>query len=217
MKQLIRFLLVFFLGVGAALGYLAWRGRAEFREDAVLGVEAALESRDVLRSRADRVRQRDGSAQIVLSEADLEALAIAAIADHDKGADLVRVVREVRADLEEDSLELGFSVDVGALERSGLVETEMLERVLDILPLLRGRNFYVGFRGVPGAVNGKIAWVEDLEVTLGFLTLPVDDLAEKLGLSTDAVYSQVKLDIGGLAVDEIQAGKDQITLEVQVE
>ena len=218
MKNLIGCFLVFLLGVGATLGFLAWRekARARGRESAsVLDLEAASKTREKLNSRVNRARQRDGISQIVLSEAELEALLTSAIAEHPRGADLLRIVREIRIDLEEDSLELGFSVDVGALERSGLVEAEKLERVLDILPMLRGRDLYVGFRGAPGAAGGKIALVDDLEVTVGFLTLPLADLAEKLGFTGDAVYSELEFDLRWFAVEEVRAGKDEITLEVR--
>ena len=215
MKKLIGGLLIFLLGVGVTLAYLAWRDRAQSREEPAVDIEAALEARDKLSARAERARQQDGSSQIVLSEADLKALAVSAIAEHSHGEDLIQVVREIRTDIEEDSLEVGVSVDVDALERSGLVEAETLERVLGILPMLRGRNLYVGFRGVPGAANGKITLVEDLEVSFGFLTLPVDDVAEKLGFSSEAVYSNLEFDIGWGTVEEVHARKDQIALEVR--
>lgn len=218
MKKLIGCFLVFLLGVGATLGFLAWREKAKARSlntVSALDLGAALKTREGLTARVDRARQRDGASQIVLSESDLAALATSAIAEHPRGGDVIQVVRELRTDIEENSLEVGVSVDVSALERSGLVEAEMLERVLGILPILRGRNLYVGFRGVPGTVGGKITLVDDLEVTLGFLTLPVDDLTEKLGFSGDAVYSNLEFDIGGFEVEEVQAGKDQITLEVR--
>ena len=110
---------------------------------------------------------------------------------------------------------MGLSVDVSALERSGLVEAEMLERVLGVLPMLRGREIYVGIRGAPGAVDGKVALVEDLEITFGFLTLPLDDFAEKLGFSVEMAYSKLRFDLGWFAVEEVRAGKDEITLEVR--
>ncbi len=218
MKNLIGCFLVFLLGVGATLGFMAWRDKASSRgrESApVLDLEAALKTREKLSSRVKRARQRDGVSQIVLSEGDLEALAVSAIADHPRGEELLRIVREVRADVEENSLELGVSVDVSALERSGLVEAERLERVLGILPMLRGREIYIGFRGVPGVADGKIALVYDMELTLGFLTFPIDDLAGKLGFSGNAVYSELELDLGWFAVEEVRAGKDEITLEVR--
>ena len=219
MKNLIGCFLVFLLGVGATLGFLAWREKARERgreSTPVLDLEAALKTRERLSSRLDRTRQRDGTSQIVLSEADLEALATTAIAEHRRGADLISLVREVRVDLEEESLEFGVSVDVNALERSGLVEEEMLERVLGILPMLRGREIYVGFRGVPGVADGKIALVEDLEVSLGFLTLPIDDFAEKLGFSVETAYSKLKFDLGGFYLEEVRVGKDEMALEVRV-
>ncbi len=218
MKKLIGCFLVFLLGVGSTLGFLAWRERARVRSQSThsaLDLEAALEAREELTSRVDRSRQGDGVSQIVLTEADLGVLVTSAIAEHPRGADIVRVVREVRTDVEEDSIEVGFDVDIGALERSGMVDAETLERVLGILPMLRGRELYIGFRGVPGAVDGKIALVDDLEVTFGFLTLPVDDLAGKLGFSTDAVYSALEFDVGWFAVEEIRAAKDEIALEVR--
>ena len=131
------------------------------------------------------------------------------------GAVLARRKPE-RVDLEEESLEFGVSVDVNALERSGLVEEEMLERVLGILPMLRGREIYVAFRGVPGVADGKIALVEDLEVSLGFLTLPIDDFAEKLGFSVETAYSKLKFDLGWFYLEELRAGKDEMILEVRV-
>lgn len=215
MKKLIGCVFVFLLGVGATLGYLAWRDRSASRVEAVLDVEAALEAREELGTRVDEARQRDGASQVVLAESDLRALITSALAEHARGEDLVRIVREVRTDIEENSLEVGVAVDVNALERSGLADAEMLERVLGILPMLRGQELYLGFRGTPGVSDGKVGIVDDLEVTIGFLTLPIDDLEDRLGFSAERVYSNLAFDIGWFEVEEVRAGGDQLTLEVR--
>lgn len=218
MKNLIGCFLVFLLGVAATLGFLAWREKVRERgaqTPAAVDVEAALETRDELVARVLAERRKDGVAQIVLTEDELRALAISAMADDPRGEDLARVVRKVEVELEEDALEFGVSVDVNALERSGLVEGEDLQRVLDMLPVLRGREVYLGFRGVPGARDGRIALADDLEINLGILTLPVEALAEKLGFSTDALSSKLEFEVDGFAVDEVRAGPGTLTLEAR--
>lgn len=216
MKKLIGCVLVFLLGVGATLAYLTWRDRAASREQAVLDVASAQRTRDEITDRAERARLRDGSSQIVLAEEDLRALITSALAEHERGQDLVRVVREVRADIEPGELEVGVSVDIGALERGGLADEETLERVLGILPILRGREVYVGFRGAPGVNAGRIALVDDLEITLGFLTLPVDDLEDRLGFSAERIYEYLAFDVERFRVEEVRAREGELTLEVRV-
>lgn len=218
MKNFIGCLLIFLLGVGATLGFLAWRERVRSRSQettSTLDLDSAVKTRRQLGVRALKERRKDGAVHIVLSEAELRALAIAAIADHPRGAEFARVVREVKIDLEENSLEFGVSVDVSALERSGLVEAAALERVLDVVPMLRGREVYVGFRGTPGARDGRIGLADDLEITLGFVTVPIEVLAEKLGLSVAGLSSKLEFEIEGVVVEEVRAGLDEITLEAR--
>ncbi|MFQ5528610.1 MAG: hypothetical protein ACE5GX_20440 [Thermoanaerobaculia bacterium] len=215
MKKLIGCVMVFLLGVGATLAYLAWRDRAESREEAVLDIESAMETRDDVTARAERARQRDGSSQIVLAEADLEALITTALSEHPRAQDLVRVVREVHSEIGENRLEIGVSVDIGALERSGLADQETLDRLLGLLPMLRGQELYLGFRGKPGASDGKIALVDDLEVTLGFLNLPVDDLEDRLGFSAARVYENLAFDVQWFRVEEVRASEGELALVVR--
>jgi len=215
MKRLIGCVLVFLLGVGATLAYLAWRDRAAARDEAVLDVGAAAKLRKEIGARVDRARQRDGSARIVLTEADIEALITSALAENPRGDDLVRIVRDVRADIGQDLLEVGIAVDVAALERSGLADEKLLERVLGILPMLRDRELYIGFRGVPGVRDGKIALVDGLEVTLGFLTLPVADLEKRFGLSVERLYSKLVFDVEWFVVKEVRARNGELAVEVR--
>ncbi len=215
MKKLIGCLLIFLLGVGSTLGYLAWRDREKSRDEPALGVEKALEVRDELVSRAKQARQRDGSSSLVVTETDLEALITSALAEHEHSQDLVRIVREVKTEIGQNSVEVGVSVDLDALERSGLADADALDRVLDALPFLRGRELYVGFRGAPGVDDGKIALVDDLEVTLGFLTLPVNALEDRLGFSAERLYSNLVFDVDWFVVEEVRAAEDELTLEVR--
>lgn len=219
MKNFIGCFLIFFLGVAATLGFLAWREKVRARSaqaPTAVDVQAALETRQELVARVLQERRKDGAAQVILTDEELRALAISAMADHPRGEELARVVRKVEVELGEDLLEFGVSVDVNALERSGLVKPEDLERVLGILPMLRGREVYLGFRGVPGARDGRIALADDLAINLGILTLPVEDLAEKLGFSTDALSSKLEFEVEGFRVDEVRAAPGTLTLEARV-
>lgn len=217
MKNLIGCVLVFLLGVALTLGFLAWREQVRKRSEetvASLDLEAAREVRDEVITRlAGEPLGRAG--QIVLSETELRALAITQLAEQPRGEEIARVVREVRTELEEDSLEFGVSLDIDALERSGLVEADDLERVLGVLPMLRGREVYVGFRGVPGARDGRLALANDLEISLGFLTFPLEDLADKLGFSIGALSSKLEFELDGLTVDEVRAEEGRLLLEVR--
>ena len=72
MKKLVGCFFVFLLGVGATLGYLAWRDRAENRDaqqSIVLDLPSALAIRKDIAARIESARQRDGSSQLVISEA----------------------------------------------------------------------------------------------------------------------------------------------------
>jgi len=215
MKKLIGYLLIFLLGVAGTLAYIAWHDRQQSREEPALSLEAAQEVRDDLIERAERARQRDGSSSLVVTEADLKAMVILALARHPQSEDLMRMVRDVEARIAEDSLGIGFAVDLEALERSGLADAQMLNRILDMLPFLRGQELALAVRGTPGVRDGKIALVDELEVTLAFLTLPVDAFEDRLGLSAERLYSQLVFDVDWFVIEEVQAREGELTLEVR--
>lgn len=215
MKKLIGWILVFVLGVVSTLVYLAWRDRSESREDPGLSVAEARSVKADVVERFEKARQRDGSSTLMLSETDLEALVAVALAEHPRKEDLVRVVREVDVEVGDDALGVGVAVDLEALERSGLVDAEMLERLLNTLPFLRGRELNLAFRGRPGARDGKIGLIDDLEATLGFLTLPIDAFEDRLGFSAERVYRQLVFDVSPFEVEEVQAREGELTLEVR--
>lgn len=213
-------ILVFFIGVAATLGYLAWRKREAREAEAPAGIElaSALEARKELDLRFEDVARDSRGSRIVLSEEDLAALVTTSLADNPRTRDYIGAAREIRADVEEGSLEIGVNLNLESLKEIGLsdAETEVVERITGMLPLLGDRDLYLGVRGVPGAVDGKIAMVEDVSVKIGFLTFSLDDLAQHLGISAAKAYSKLAFEVDRFAVDQIAAGSDELELEIRV-
>ncbi len=217
MKTCLACVIVFLIGVVATLGFLLWRASGSGGSGRDGGEVVDFESaRELVEELDERVREagRDAGAAIEqrLTEEELEALFVVAASRHERGRQVLEISRSVDVDVEPDSLEVGLTLDLAAVEASDLPEDDRraVERVLDMLPFLRGRDLYVAVAGTPEARDGEVALGGDPEMKVGFLSLPLDDMGERLGVSTDGIASELVFEVEGILVERVEAGRDEL-------
>lgn len=227
MKTFLGLLVVFLVGVVLTLGFLLWHkapsatGASRSSEAVGIDVVKALATRDDLERRLARLDDRDRSGQLgsefYLSEADLRSLVTAALAEHPRSDEFLSFVREVRTEIGEGTLEVGVTVDLSAVQAAGLSgdQGEAVNRVLEMLPFLKGRDLYAGVSGQPQARDGGIALGGDVEMQLGFLSLPLEEMTKRLGLPDDRLGTRLAFEVPQFRVDRVEALGDQLLLEIR--
>ncbi len=147
---------------------------------------------------------------------DLNNLLIASLADHPKGRRILELAREVGADIDDGRVEIHFVINLEDLPREELDERERetVEKLSRLLPLVADRDLRVAVSGVPAVREGRISVERDLRVKVGFLTLPVVDLGDALGISSERLRRRLEFGLEPLVVESVAVLDDALLLKI---
>ena len=151
-----------------------------------------------------------------LTEEELHELLIAQAAADADGRELLDKVREVRVSVADGELSVGAVVDARALRAAAKEHGESAETVARWVTLLAEDQLYVGVTGTPVAREGGITLADGWRVGLGPLTLPIAELAERLGYSEDEAGRKLLWRLDGYEVTDVQVEGDTVVLAVRV-
>lgn len=147
-------------------------------------------------------RLRD-EGRISLSPNDVVALTRAVLSDSPDGREFLRVSRDFEAIITADFVEVGATFDLAELDETALSEDARaaIERMRSTVPFLLNGERYLGARGMPLAVNGKLGFGPDATLRVGSLGLPIG-LLTWLGSEDEIANATFELpDVELVAVD----------------
>ncbi|MGA1625683.1 MAG: hypothetical protein ACO4AJ_08680, partial [Prochlorothrix sp.] len=109
----------------------------------------------------------------------------------------------------------GLVLNTDRISRQSLSsrEAEALDRLLATVPGLRGRDLYIGLRGVPTLKNGQLHWQDDLRLEIGNTQLSLPDLAQRLGVDPGKFDQELNKVLGNLPVDSLRLEGDRLILQ----
>jgi hypothetical protein len=154
--------------------------------------------------------------EVRLDARQLEDLMLAAAYEDDRGRQVLKAVRAVRAEILGDELELGAVVAPAELPTDGLSPGQ--HRLLDLVILLAGSDgeIYVSLRAAPAAVDDQLLLGPPLDLRLGELTLNTS-LLTNLGVEAPELESGVPFDVGRVKVRQATLDGDALVLVVSPE
>lgn len=208
LRKLLLLALVFAGALVATLFYLSrptastrgWRG-------ARVGTTGALY----------RPSQVTGS-EVRVGEQDLDTLVRRALADHEDGRRALDLAKEVRTVIDGGRIEIGLLVNLAELPRDELTdkERETVDQVSRFLPFLGSQDLYVGVSGVPLARDGLVTVERDVRIKLAFLSLPIDEMGELLGVDIEPFRQQLFLDLSPFRAREVEVLPGEVVIRLGV-
>jgi hypothetical protein len=93
-------------------------------------------------------------------------------------------VKAIKTQVRQDTLRSGALLDLAAMESlpAGR-QTELVQKLLTVMPQLRGREVYIGVNGKLIEQNGQRQLSADSKLAIGKVELPLDDVASQMNLS----------------------------------
>jgi len=160
-------------------------------------------------------RAEAGPEDIVISEAELNAMVTDAIASQPYTAPILDIAKGVNTQLENDRIESGMTINLGEIPRDDLpVEAkDAIDQLIGTFPFLADRDVYLGIEGSPKVVNGAIS-LENANIKLGPLSLPASGVASELGISQVDIERQLNAVLAqqGLTPEDVRVVDGQIII-----
>ena len=101
-------------------------------------------------------------------------------------------VKGIKTQIQQDIIRTGAIVDLAEVENMpSSSRTEMMGRLLKIMPQLRGKPVYIGVAGKLSIKDGQPQLAPDSKLQIGKVELPLNDVARQLGVSRSALEENV--------------------------
>ncbi len=146
---------------------------------------------DVIKEKLKTVQP--GKVQEHLTAPEIDNLIVAGLTQNNgvKKA-LPPAVKGIKTQIQQDIIRTGAIVDLAEVEdMPSSSRTEMMRRLLKIMPQLRGKPVYIGVAGKLSIKDGQPQLAPDSKLQIGKVELPLNDVAKQLGVSRSAVEEHV--------------------------
>jgi hypothetical protein len=226
------------LGIGIALGYYYWRQATQIpewytsqSENTATAIDlknsseliaAKARAIEKINSRVDESSRSSPSqpVEVQLDPQDLNELVTAKIAEKANKGKVIPPVSSIRTTIQNGRIESGTVVNLSELPKHQLDENQnaAIEKLVNTFPPLKDRDVYVGISGKPLVENGQLEWDDNTKIKLGDLSLSINELAQRLGVSPEKLKQELNLSsqLGKLRVSELELKGDRVLLKGSV-
>jgi hypothetical protein len=148
-----------------------------------------------------------GAVQEQLTASEVDNLIMAGLTKSSgKSPPLPSAIKGVKTQIQQNQIRTGAIVDLAAIEQMPpSPRTEMIRKILQVMPQLRGQPVYIGVAGQLAVKDGQPRLSADSKLQIGKIELPLDAVAQQLGMSRSAVEKNLTsyLQFRDLNIDKI--------------
>lgn len=218
-KRLILLVLMAIIG-GFLAGFHSWRNLAAvptwYR---IKTPDRSLETNQIEEPVKQQIYQplsTGNNLTVRLSDRDVNQILLERVTENSKNSNLLKFAKSIRANLQNNSLEIGgiFNPSEISIESLDELPKTMLEKTLKTFPQLKNLSFYVGLVGQPKLENGQIKFDKNSKLKIGKLSFALDTVAKKFGISTQDLQQYLDLEVAKLNIQTIKIDDDTMTLEI---
>jgi hypothetical protein len=136
---------------------------------------------------------KPGAVQEKLTAAEVDNLIVASLTNQNGVTKaLPSAVKGIKTQIQQDQIRTGAIVDLAEVENMpSSSRTEMMRRLLKIMPQLRGKPVYIGVAGKLSVKDGQPQLAPDSKLQIGKVELPLNDVAKQLGVSRSTLEENV--------------------------
>ena len=171
---------------------------------------ASAESRERQLAQAESAQVQSGN--IVLSEAEFNALFLASLEADERGRLLLSVSDGLKVVLNEGEVEISAVINMDKVEQIDPQAREVVESINAIFPFLDNSTMSVSVFGEPVARNGQIGIKDTFSAKIGILPLPNGAL-RSIGIDVDRANTE-NLSLENLTINSVTLTQGQISFEV---
>jgi hypothetical protein len=151
-------------------------------------------------------KAKPGPVQEQLTGAEIDNLIVAGLNKSSGTKTLPTAIKRIKTQIQQDRIRTGAIVDLAELENMPAnPRTEMMNRLVKIMPQLRGKPVYIGVVGQLSVKDGQTQLSSDSKLQIGKVELPLNDVAKQMGVSRSALEQNITnyLQFSNLNIDKI--------------
>jgi hypothetical protein len=212
-------LIVLAAAIGGGFAYLWNRSLALppwYRTAAATLPDASVPLADLVASKLAEDNDGDGQTEVSFSETDLNQVVTAAIAQEPRTAPLIAVAKGINTTIEDNRIESGVVMNLSDVPLNSLPPRgqQALTQLTQSLPILADRDIYIGIEGTPQLDAGRLSLGPDSVIKIGQFTLPLTEVASRLGLSQAELEQQLAnvLTQQGITLEDLQIVDGQVVI-----
>jgi hypothetical protein len=136
---------------------------------------------------------KPGAIQDRLTAAEVDNLIVAGLTKNNGVTKaLPPAVKGIKTQIQQDQIRTGAIVDLAEVEKMpSSSRTEIMGRLLKIMPQLRGKPVYIGVAGKLSVKDGQPQLAPDSKLQIGKVELPLNDVAKQLGVPRSTLEEHV--------------------------
>jgi hypothetical protein len=154
----------------------------------------------------------------VISADKLNTMVTDAIASQPYTAPILDVAKGINTSIKNGRIESGVVMNLADLPMAALPAEgqQAIAQLTETFPFLVNRDVYLGVEGSPKVVDGALS-LDDTNIKIGQLKLPVASVANQLGLSQADIEQQIGalLNQQGLTLNDVEIVDGQLVIKGQ--
>ena len=180
--------------------------RSEIDEsDEIQAMTAQLEQR-VSTSLARETALPQDNPTVILTAQEFNQFVVTSIPRTPQTEPLLASVKAINTTIQDGTLESGIVVNTAELplEQLTAANQSIVKDLLQTFPLLQDQEIYIGIEGQPRMEQGRLVWGEQTQVNIGGWSVPLVELADRLGVPEAALAQTLSLQLGPLNIEGIE-------------
>ena len=219
---------------GAAYAYHYWLQLTklpEWYQSQQPSVDRAIDIKDISEIQAakaqinDKIQQQiqqetsklnNDGVDIKLDEQEINQLLISNVAENSNQRKILQAAKSIKTNVADNTIEIGAAIDPSQIPAESLTKSQrkILDQALDIFPQLKNKDVYIGIQGQPRAKNGRLIFDSNSKIKVGNISLDINELSQRLGLSPEKVRQQLELEINQLNIRDVDLNGNEVIFRV---
>ena len=231
MKKILVIAALFLIGLLVGTGYFYWKNAISLPEwyqastaTKPIALPTATASPMSSPRSASAIQEKiktaqPGVVQEQLTASEIDNLIMAGLnKSSGKSQLLPSAIKGIKTQIQPNQIRTGAIVDLAAIEQMPpSPRTEIIRKILQVMPQLRGQPVYIGVAGQLSVKDGQPQLSADSKLQIGQVELPLNDVAQQLGMSRSAVEKNLTsyLQFRDLSIEKIDLTKQGVVITGQ--
>jgi hypothetical protein len=209
MKKIFALIALCTIGLTISIGYFYWQRASDLPEwytkkaaaapvnSPAPPTSAASSSTPPARSASTIQKKlhtaKRGAVREQLTAAEIDNLIVAGLIEN-SGTEKTfpKAVKGIKTQIQQDQIRTGAIVDIAEMEDAlPHPRTEMMSRLVKIMPQLRGKPVYIGLVGQLSVKDGQPQLSDNSKLQVGKIEFSLNDVAQQLGVSRSFLEQNV--------------------------
>ena len=158
----------------------------------------------------------NSSVDIKLDEQEINQLLITKVAENSNQRKILQVAKSIQTKIKDDMIEIGAAISPAQIPKESLTKSQqkILEQAFTIFPQLKNQDVYIGIQGQPRVENGRLIFDSNSNIKVGNVSLDINELSQRMGLSPEKFRQQLELEINQLNVQDVDLNGNEVIFRV---